>query len=191
MTKIRFRHSEWCRKKPQWQSNTDEIRLRVLQPNTQNKKWKQLVMLSELGAIFPSWTGVTGAACGVRLPAQARAVARARSTPRQPVARSSLTLSVRVRICSFCSSVKTNWEVWGETDKPAITEQSQQEEMAPCWLVGAFVQGEERGPRADTTFAAQITGFLLTSVPSVVDPNCNICKIKLLAGPTNLAVLKP
>ena len=69
-------------------------------------------------------------------------------------------------------------------------EQSQQEEMAPCWPVGAFVQGGEQAPRADTTFTAQITGFLLTSVPNEVDPTCNICKIKLLAGPTNLVVLK-
>jgi len=56
--------------------------------------------------------------------------------------------------------------------------------------VGAFVQVEERAPRADTTFTAQITGFLLTSAPNEVDPTCNICKIKLLAGPTNLAALK-
>lgn len=111
--------------------------------------------------------------------------------PRQPAVLSFLTLHVHVWLCSFCSSVKTNWEVWGETDKPGITQQSQQEEMAPRWPVGAFVQGGERAPRADTTFTAQITGFLLPSVPNEVDLTCNICKIKLLAGPTNLAIPKP
>lgn len=100
-------------------------------------------------------------------------------------------LRVCVRLCSFCLSVRTNWEVWGETDKPAITEQSQQEEMAPQWPVGAFVQWGERAPGADTAFTAQITGCLLTSVPSEVDPTCNICKIKLLAGTMNLAVPEP
>lgn len=168
VTKMRFYRSEWCRKKPQWQSNTDEIRLRVLQPNTQNKKWKHLMMLSELWASFPSQTGATGAACGVRLPAQARPAATGPGLaptspapcpllPCQPAVLSFLTLCARVWLCSFCSSVKTNWEVWGETDKPAITEQSQQEEMAPCWLVGAFVQGGEKAPRADNRFPLDIS----------------------------------
>lgn len=70
-------------------------------------------------------------------------------------------------------------------------EQSQQEEMAPHWAVGAFIQGGERAPRADTPFTAQITGFLLTSVPNEVDPTCNICRFKLLAWPTKMAIPKP
>lgn len=170
---------------------------------TQNEKRRQLMMLSELWASFPSlslpdrcnWCSLWGEApcpgesggCGAR----ACSPPCRPLLPRQPAVLSFLTLHVHVRLCSFCSSVKTNWEVWGETDKPGITQQSQQEEMAPRWPVGAFVQGGERAPRADTTFTAQITGFLLPSVPNEVDLTCNICKIKLLAGPTNLAIPKP
>lgn len=168
---------------------------------TQNKKLKQFMMLSKLWASFPSLTDWCNrcslwseALCPDKSGSQR---ARAHSLFQQPALFSFLTSlpscpsCVYIYNCSFCLSVRTNWEVWGGTDKPAITEQSQQEVMAPPWPVGAFVQWEERAPGADTTFTAQITNFLLTSVPSEVDPVSNICKIKLLAGPINLTTLRP
>lgn len=184
VTKRKFCHSEWYRERPKWQSNTDKIKLHTLWPNTQNKIWKRLRMMSELRASFPS-------------PGLGRLVQPVGwgSPPRreqQPWGQGPVTASLACCLLIFecvclavlisffgldkLRSLRRGWQISKYRAKSTRRDGTMLAGGSVCSVV---LQGGERAPRADTTLTAQITGFLLPSVPYKVDPTNTICKTKL------------